>query len=284
MTRKQSRAAAAAAATATTTTADTPSANLTSAADIPMSHPSITRAEGKTLLEIAAERQAQLSPHGQAFFNSKSNNNATSTSTQFLTISPNGELKEEPGHSPTDTRRHNNNNNNEAITTTTTPREEPPPPPPAISPILDTIFLALPLSSLHFTLSFLTAHQYAQELRVRPIVLDTVFVAFPTLTLVIHLLHGHLFFFSTSTRSTLSSTVQKALTVAQQILFLLAANVAGCYLIHLTNDRGYYAVMKKAPSIGTIWVWSIIELGLLGALAGVAGPGLYAWWNGYGIW
>jgi hypothetical protein len=233
-------------------------AQLTSAADIPLSRPPNTAREknAKTLLEIAAERQAPLAPRGQPF--PKSSN--ISSETQFVTISPDGKVTESAS---TDPKVENTDSKDPVI------------------PILDTIFLALPLSCLHFTLSFLTAHQYAQELHVFPIILNTIFVAFPTLTFVIHLLHGHLFGLK-SVR--VSGGLQKAATVLQQILFLGAANIAGCYLIHLTNDKGYYAVMKKAPSIGTVWVWSIIELGLGGALAGVAGPGLYAWWNGYGIW
>jgi hypothetical protein len=250
MSRKQRRAVAAAAA------ADSTSAQLTSAADIPLSRPNTSREKGKTLLEIAAERQAQLAPRGQPFPKSTD----LPGSTQFVTISPDGKITDS---APTDHKV------NDADTA------EP------ASPVLDTIFLALPLSCLHFTLSFLTAHQYAQELHLLPIILNTVFVAFPTLTLVIHLVHGHLLGL---TSVTIPKGLQTAATVAQQILFLLAANIAGCYLIHLTNDKGYYAVMKKAPSIGTVWVWSIIELGLAGALAGVAGPGLYAWWNGYGVW
>jgi hypothetical protein len=233
-------------------------AQLTSAADIPLSRPPNTAREknGKTLLEIAAERQAQLAPRGQPF--PKSSN--IPSDAQFVTISPEGKVTESAS---TDLKVDNTDSKNSVVL------------------IFDTIFLALPLSCLHFTLSFLTAHQYAQELRVLPIILNTIFVAFPTLTLVIHLLHGHLFGLNAAK---VPGRLQKAATVVQQILFLLAANIAGCYLIHLTNDKGYYAVMKKAPSIGTLWVWSIIELGLSGALAGVAGPGLYAWWNGYGIW
>ena len=246
MTRRQRRAA------------DTKSANpqLTSAADIPLARPNMTRDEGKTLLEIAAERQAQLAPRGQPF--PKSSDLASET--QFVTISPDGKITE-----PSATTQ----------TTSGASTLEP------INPIFDTFFLALPLSCLHFTLSFLTVHQYAQELKALPIILNTIFVAFPTLTLVIHLLHGHLFGL---TAGNVPTSMKKGAIVAQQILFLLAANTAGCYLIHLTNDKGYYAVMKRAPSIGTIWVWSVIELGLAGALAGVAGPGLYAWWNGYGVW
>ena len=57
----------------------------------------------------------------------------------------------------------------------------------------------------------------------------------------------------------------------RQLLLLVMANVSGGYLIFLCNDRGYYAVMKNAPSIGTLWVFSILELGLLGAVLGVLG-------------
>jgi hypothetical protein len=247
MTRKQRRAAG----------AEPTNRELTSAADIPLSHPNTTRGkEGKTLLEIAAERQAQLAARGQPF--PKSDN--LPSETQFVSITPDGKIRESSStsHGLEDTG--------------------------ALEPgsaFFDTLFLALSLSCLHFTLSFLTVHQYAQELRLLPIALNTIFVALPTLALVIHLLHGHLFGL---TSGRVPGRLQKAAVVAQQVLFLLAANIAGCYLIHLTNDKGYYAVMKNAPSIGTIWVWSIIELGLGGALAGVAGPGLYAWWNGYGIW
>ncbi len=230
-------------------------AQLASASDIPMLQPGTARPAGKTLYEIAAERQAQLVPHGQPFPKFAD----SITETKYVAISPDGK-----------------------ITDVSSPDQkfEDPNASELVNPIFDTLFLGLPLSFLHFTLSFLTVYQYAQELRVWPIIINTTFVAFPTLFLVIHLLHGHLFGLPTGS---IRGNIRAAATLAQQTFFLLAANVAGCYLIHLTNDKGYYAVMKKAPSIGTIWVWSVMELGLGGALAGVAGPGLYAWWHGYGI-
>ena len=226
-----------------------------------MSRPDTTRPTGKkTLYEVAAERQAQLAAHGQPF--RKSNSNESVPETRYVKLTPQGEItglsspwvEEEEEDSETET---------------------------TINPILDTLFLALPLSFLHFTLAVLTAHQYAQELKFAPIILSTVFTAFPTLALLIHLVHGHLL--SRPAHALLPDRVKGAVEVGQQLLFLLVANVAGCYLIHVTNDRGYYAVMKKAPSIGTVWVWSVLELGLTGALAGVVGPGLFAWWKGYEI-
>lgn len=257
MNRKQRRAAA--------TDATSSAAQLSSAADIPLARPNPHGEKGKTLFEIAAERQAQLASHGQPFPTS----NDVSSEPTFVKISSDGRLT-------TDRSPRSTQSADDADTTTATMGAS-----PVAPPILDTIFLALPLSGLHFTLSFLTAHQYAQELLIRALILNAVFIAFPTLALVIHLLHGHLFGLDSAR---IPRAVQRAAAVVQQTVFLLAANIAGCYLIHLTNDKGYYAVMKKAPSIGTVWVWSVIELGLAGALAGVAGPGLFAWWNGYGIW
>lgn len=149
-----------------------------------------------------------------------------------------------------------------------------------VSPVLDTFFLAASLAALHFTLEVLTVHQYAQDLRFSPIFGHTLLVAWPTLFFAIHLVRGHLLPFS---RVKLSDHARQRIAVARQTLFLVTANVAGCYLIRLTNEGGYYAVMKKAPSVGTIWVWCVLELGLVGAMAGVAGPGLYAWYYSYGL-
>ena len=149
-----------------------------------------------------------------------------------------------------------------------------------ISPLLDSLLLASSLSALHFTLEVLTVHQYAQELRFPPIFVHTVLVAFPILLFAVHLAHGHVPLVSGLNTS---NALRQGMEAAHQVVFLVFANITGCYLIYLTNDKGYYAVMKRAPSMGTVWVWCVLELGLVGAVLGVIGPGLYAWYNGYGI-
>jgi hypothetical protein len=248
MNRRQHRAAASTSGSAKTT-------SITSADQIPLSRPQTTTSEAKTLYEIAAERQAKLAPHGQPFPKSAQ----ASDKTKFVKINANGSIEDTPapGDHPEDLDSGE-----------------------SAKPIFDTVFLALPLSCLHFTLSVLTVHQYAQELTFGPIIFNTAFVAFPTLCLLIHLLHGHLLALPGGAQP---EVMRKASSTIRPILFVLTANVAGCYLIHLTNDHGYYAVMKRAPGIGTVWVWSVLELGLAGALGGVIGPGLFAWWNGYGV-
>lgn len=219
--------------------------------------------KAKTLYEIAAERQAELAPHGQPFLQETERNDdpTASKTTKLVTLSPEGNISETP--SPA------------AQATASTPDTSEP-----LPPLVDTLLLSFPFTCLHFTLSFLTFHQYAQPdlLSIPTLLKQSIFVALPTLTLLIHLAHGHALPFPH-----LSQRARSATKIAQQLAFVITANIAGCYLIYLTNDRGYYAVMKRAPAIGTLWVWCIIELGLMGALAGVAGPGVFAWWNRYGV-
>jgi hypothetical protein len=49
------------------------------------------------------------------------------------------------------------------------------------------------------------------------------------------------------------------------------------------NVYDYYAVMKQAPPLGTLWVWSVIEMKLPYALVGLVANLGYMWWKGYGV-
>lgn len=228
------------------------SLSIKSADDIPMAKPDTnTERKAKTLYELAAERQAALMPTTKKFDEQPTADNVVN-----VKIGPNGEIV------PMGKALNNEFDN-------TVPEE--------VNPILDTLLLASSLSALHFTLETLTVHQYAEELRFKPIFWQTLLVAFPTLTLLVHFMHGHIVSIPLSVKA-------KEIVYAGQALFFVAlANICGCYLIQLTNEEGYMAVMKNAPRVGTLWVWSVLELGLVGALAGVVGPGVYAWYNGYGI-
>lgn len=240
--------------------------NISSASDIPMVRPSPSSSSkpkaSKTLYEIAAERQAELSSQGQPFPRN-TDIGLESKATKLITLTPDGTISENPTEDPSSFNK---------------PAEEAP------LPLLDTLLLSLPLSFLHFTLAFLTLHQYGQtdpnDLRNSLLTLlkQTLLVAFPTLTLLIYVAHGHALPFLTSKKK-----YTLAIQTARTIVYTLTATIAGSYLIHLTNDRGYYAVMKRAPAIGTLWVWCIIELGLVGAVVGVVGPGVFAWWRGYSV-
>ncbi|OJD17877.1 hypothetical protein AJ78_02049 [Emergomyces pasteurianus Ep9510] len=268
-------------------------------ASIPLRRPpannSSQKPKAKTLYEIAAEREAELG-------RSKSRSNLEAPlGTEFVTISPEGKLvRAKPSELST-----NNQSNNPSSLDEETDVDEP------IPPLPDTILLSLPLSALHFTLSFLAAHQYAQDIPLRKLIKDTAFISFPALTLLIHFAHGHIVSFDRFTfgrkreekrneqngdtkrqesrndsYNTLLGKFIKSLfpPSAKSVLYLSLAFFFGGRLIAMTNEASYYAVMKKTPSIGTLWVWAVLELSLVPAIFGVLVPiGWAVLYKGYGI-
>lgn len=247
--------------------------HLSSADDIPMAPPSDAVAsrnpKTKTLLEIAAERQAELlkkTGGGKAGASTMpiDVNSLRPENIVQVKVGKDGEIITDSNSAPI------------SLTSTGGGLIEPE------SAWLDTALLASSLSAVHFTLSVLAMHQYAETVVWTRLVMTTIFVAFPTLVILIATFHGHLF--PSSLSRSLGPTTKEWLTMLRSLIYVIAANATGCYLIYVTNDEGYYAVMKDAPSVGTLWVWTVLEMGLLGALLGVAGPAGFAWWYGYGMW
>ncbi|EEH40461.1 hypothetical protein PAAG_02516 [Paracoccidioides lutzii Pb01] len=269
-------------------------------ASIPLSRPSVVNnsspnAKARTLYEIAAEREAELKG-----IRPKEDLKPPS-GTEFVTISPSGEISRVDDPSELSTKNQSN--------TSAPPGDEADVNAP-IPPLPDTIFISMPLSVLHFTLSFLAAHQYAQEIPLQTLLRESAFVSFPTLTFLIHLAHGHIISFdifnsrgkeeqrrngkngdptrqdSTNDDTTAMEKIFKALfpPSAKSIIFVPVACFLGGRLIAITNEASYYAVMKKAPSLGTLWVWLVLELSLIPALLAVLVPiGWAVLFKGYGI-
>lgn len=234
--------------------------DLTSADDIPLARPgneakNTEYSKSKTLLQIAAEKQALLTPSSQA--------STLPPSITEVKIRPDGTLE-----SADDGKQIKNDLELDAEST----------------PWLDAIFLAVSLTAIHFTLDVLTVHQYSQQLRFPPIVFRTLVRVLPTQLLLIAGFNGLLIPERLTARVLKNNKVRRIVTALRQLVCLGVANVAGCQLIRLTHEAGYYAVIKNAPAIGTFWVWAILELGLVGAVAGVMGPGIYAWYYGYSIY
>ncbi|KAJ9293376.1 hypothetical protein DTO271G3_7872 [Paecilomyces variotii] len=240
----------------------------------------------KTLLEIAEERQRELNRlHGQDDSQGTAEGNVTETQSkkqaQFMRIGPDGNLVPVPASSSP-----NDNDNDEDATAD---------PDDAISPFIDTLLLSIPLSAMHLTLSYLAAHQYAQDIPVKKLVNESLFAALPVLTFLIHLSHGHIISFGQTDKSSKQpprlsdlsfSSIWKLIfpPTLRTLVFLPLAVGLGAKLVALTNDAGYYAVMKRAPSIGTLWVWSVLELSAGAAAIGVIVPLAWGvWWMGYTI-
>ncbi|KAN0068572.1 hypothetical protein V8E54_013296 [Elaphomyces granulatus] len=248
---------------------------------IPLARPppadsSRSKQKGKTLIEIAAERQKKPPCQSKNGVSTPAVLNLTTepAETQFLQISASGEVS----------HFHPEDADSLSAGQPSSHRSE-----PEVPPLIDTILLSLPLAAVHFTLAFLAAHQYAQEIRVRQLARESVLVAFPTLTFLIHLAHGHIISFGSRRKSqheTPNSTtrnITKALIPTFRTVFFLplAVYLGGC-LVLVTNESPYYAVMKRAPAIGTLWVWCVLEMSVGAALLGVLGPiGWGVLWKGY---
>ncbi|KAK4998372.1 hypothetical protein LTR66_002384 [Elasticomyces elasticus] len=136
-----------------------------------------------------------------------------------------------------------------------------------LGPFGDAVFFTLSLSMLHFTLDVLVYHQYRQDIAWDEIFARTTTVL-PILFFLIYMLH--------------TETASK-LPVVKQLFFLSIAVTAGCYMVFAGNTYDYFAVMKRAPPVGTLWIWSVIEMRLPYAVASLVAVGGFMWTKGFTV-
>lgn len=174
--------------------------------------------------------------------------------------------------------------------------------PPGAERILETLLYSVSLAMLHLTLDVLVQQQYALEMEWFKVIqralqalmgmlsydlstsllmvslltslsyLQTVFTA------LVYALHPH-----AAATTVVPGLPQRLQNYARQAIFLAMGTVAGCYLIHITNKYSYIAVLKQAPPLGCLWVWSIIELNLGLAVVSLGLSGFFFWQGGYTI-
>ncbi|RMJ26194.1 hypothetical protein PHISP_02937 [Aspergillus sp. HF37] len=244
-------------------------------ASIPLARPARDppKKDSKTLVDLIAERQPDTS----------------ASNLEFLTVDPSS-LPDDIAQ-PNSAERDTDN------------AQQP------LPPTIDTLLLSIPLTTLHLTLSYLAAHQYAQETDLRALLRESALVAFPALTLLVHLAHGHIISFGrqnqyhqkqdaeTPTPPLFPLTRSKLLSPKfllalffppasrlRTALFLPLAVALGAKLVAITNSDPYYAVMRRAPPIGTLWVWCVLEVPLGAAVVAALGPlGWGVLWRGYAI-
>ncbi|KAJ5690186.1 hypothetical protein N7462_004578 [Penicillium macrosclerotiorum] len=281
--------------------------------DIPLAHPERgppAKKDGeRTLYDIIAERQNELLRQAEGLNRASGSTAAKRTSlesneTRFVTIDASGRLvdkNDDISQAPmkmgtaTDTTRNAQSN--------ATDEDFKPDTDNPLPPFLDTILLSVPLATLHGTLAFLAAHQYAESTNIPALIKESLFKTLPLLTLLVHFLHGHIVNFKLRnylsflaaqpvyilplTRDKLSFSFLRSLffpPTLRTILLLPVAVLLGAHLITITNGEPYYAVMKKAPAYGTMWIWCILEMSFGPAVLGALGPLAWGvWWMGYGI-
>lgn len=146
---------------------------------------------------------------------------------------------------------------------------------PLVGRLGESLLWSISLTMLHFTLDVLVANQYAVAIKWPALVARTA-QAFPIILLLFYSFHPHpsppIFLPRLSTR------IQPLL---HQLLFFVSSVAAGCYLIYITNMHGYYAVMKQAPPLGCLWIWSVIELNIFWATSSLIFCVLFLKYGGY---
>ncbi|CAI7651667.1 unnamed protein product [Penicillium pancosmium] len=278
--RKQRRAAAATSSSSTSPVPDI---------DIPLAHPPRDnppqKASERTLYDIIAERQNELQakadkankargmpgiPLGQEL-------PPMGKGTRFVTVDASGNIVETDGNidndelANEDSQKHKAGGKVQSSIKDDVDDEDSDVDNP-LPPFIDTVLLSMPLTTLHGTLSYLAAYQYAESTDAIQTIKDSIMFTFPLLTFLVHLVHGHIFSFrlrSTSnflaesaqpislipiTRDKLTFSFLRRLLFPPSIrtlVFLPISIMLGVHLITVTNGEPYYAVMKKAPAFGT---------------------------------
>ncbi|KAJ5101834.1 hypothetical protein NUU61_004056 [Penicillium alfredii] len=156
-------------------------------ADIPLSHPprrDTNTPSTKTLYDIIADRQKELlgQDNGPSIASAaaadKDAVSAAPRGTRFVTVDVSGAVVDVDGTSSNgdentyttdDNNTDNTDNNSNADHTDDKP----------LPPFLDTILLSIPLTTLHLTLAYLAAHQYAEKTDARQLLKDSLTITLP---------------------------------------------------------------------------------------------------------
>ncbi|KAL5114167.1 hypothetical protein ACEQ8H_007964 [Pleosporales sp. CAS-2024a] len=135
----------------------------------------------------------------------------------------------------------------------------------AVGPLGDAVLYSASMAALHCTLDVIVYSQYREAI-VWPEILQRAASAMPVFLLLVYLTHVPL---------------AHRFPAWRDGAFCLASVVAGCYLVYAANRHGYFHVMKAAPPVGTLWVWSVVEMSLPYAALNAATVLAYVWYNGF---
>ncbi|KAK6350134.1 hypothetical protein TWF696_006380 [Orbilia brochopaga] len=133
-----------------------------------------------------------------------------------------------------------------------------------IGDVGQTFFFSIPLTMLLCAFHILVQKQYLQEMDYGEIVSRSIKSFFP-IWFILYLTHP-----------------RRELPIMQMI-FTAAAVASGCWMVYNVNMHGYYALMKMVPPLGTILVYSVIEMELLPAVLSLACIGVYTWYNDFAV-
>ncbi|KAH6642277.1 hypothetical protein C7974DRAFT_98587 [Boeremia exigua] len=127
----------------------------------------------------------------------------------------------------------------------------------------DAILYAVSMTALHLTLDVIVYNQYREAILWNEI-FQRAAAASPIFALLVYLTHLE---------------QPNRFPTLRNLAFLTGSIAAGCYIIWSANTKGYFYVMKAAPPVGALWVWSVIEMSLPYAAVNVVAVAAYIWWN-----
>ncbi|RGP61435.1 deacetylase [Fusarium sporotrichioides] len=152
---------------------------------------------------------------------------------------------------------------------------------PLLSPRTERIFETLLwtgiIAMLHFTFDVLVQRQYAMDLDWF-LVTQRTLKAWLLFIVLFYVLHPHY-----SQKQFIPLVPQQYQETVRQAIFFIASTLGGCYLIYISNNYSYVAVMKQAPPVGCLWVWAVVEMDILWAFPSLCIAVAYAYTNGYGF-
>ncbi|KZL85802.1 hypothetical protein CI238_05280 [Colletotrichum incanum] len=148
---------------------------------------------------------------------------------------------------------------------------------PTMDRIMDTLLWAVSLAMVHGTLDVLVQNQYAMKIEY-PAIISRTLVAFLVLSFLFYNLHAH-----PTSPNLVPGLPLRFQHPIRQAIFFVASTWAGCHLIYITNKFSYLYILKQAPTLGCVWIWSVLELDLTVAVASLAAAGVYLVQGGYAI-
>ena len=173
--------------------------------------------------------------------------------------------------------------------------------PPAVDRIMETVLWSVCLAMLHFAFDVLVQRQFSMEFSWPQIVTralqawiskcDTntgpsrsfAFLTRYLLPSLVFLVLFYVLHYWPSAPTLLPGLPERYQSPLRQTIFFATSVYTGCHLIYITNEFDYMAVLKRAPPVGCLWVWSVIELDLLLSVLSLAITGGFFYQGGYTI-
>ncbi|CAM1510217.1 Fc.00g005520.m01.CDS01 [Cosmosporella sp. VM-42] len=152
---------------------------------------------------------------------------------------------------------------------------------PILSPraerFLEAMLWTSTLAMMHFTFDVLVQNQYGTSIKWNKIWWRAG-QAWMMFLILFYPLHPH-----KANPILVPGVPKKYQHPIRQTIFFAMSVISGCYLIYITNTFGYLAIMKRAPPLGCLWIWAVVEMDLLWACLSLFVAGGFLYQGGYDI-